>query len=114
MVNSAEGILLKVLCALQIPKRFPTYEGDYYGNICCRRTLKLLCGVVTWSFFGASFQQMRCDSWTENTIKPPATITWKTFIASPYVCFAACQQPACCKSAWLVQQLFCKSYQSMF
>ncbi|KRZ05220.1 hypothetical protein T11_8060 [Trichinella zimbabwensis] len=41
--------------------------------------------------FGASLQQMRCDSWTENTIKPHATINWKTFIASPYVGFVVHQ-----------------------
>ncbi|KRZ85625.1 hypothetical protein T08_14020, partial [Trichinella sp. T8] len=49
--------LLKVLWAIQIPKRFPTYEGDYYGDIRCRRTLKLLCGVVTWSFVGLHFNK---------------------------------------------------------
>ncbi|KRX92328.1 hypothetical protein T4E_7412 [Trichinella pseudospiralis] len=40
----------------------------------------------------------------ENTIKPHATINWKTFIASPYVRFVVHQQPVCCQ----VQRQYCK------
>ncbi|XP_003368001.1 hypothetical protein Tsp_12817 [Trichinella spiralis] len=61
MVNTADGILIRALCAIQIRKRFSIYKFLFIEKSALLFHYSLPKCIALFGQFGASLQQIHCD-----------------------------------------------------